>query len=67
MLDPGNSSHTVAMADDAKYFVDNSSTVNTAPHSVLYDRAGATDIDLENHGHLRFDGRRFPHARNISG
>ena len=47
MLDPGNSSHTVAMADDAKYFVDNSSTVNTAPHSVLYDRAGATDIDLE--------------------
>jgi dipeptidyl-peptidase-4 len=47
LLDPGNSSHTVAMADDGKYFVDNASTVSSAPRSVLYDRAGAMDIDLE--------------------
>ncbi|HVO98628.1 MAG TPA: DPP IV N-terminal domain-containing protein [Bryobacteraceae bacterium] len=47
MLDPGDASHTVAMADDGKYFVDNSSRVNTAPRSVLYDRAGAQILDLE--------------------
>lgn len=47
LLDPGNASHAVAMSDDGKYFVDNSSTVSTAPHSVLADRAGATDLDLE--------------------
>ncbi len=47
LLDPGNSSHTVAMADDGKYFVDNASTVSSAPRSVLFDRAGALDIDLE--------------------
>ena len=35
------------MADDGKYFVDNASTVSSAPRSVLYDRAGALDIDLE--------------------
>ena len=47
LLDPGNASHTAAMADDGKYFVDNSSTIKTAPHSVLYDRAGGVDMDLE--------------------
>jgi dipeptidyl-peptidase 4 len=47
LLDPGNSSHAVATADDGKYFVDNASTVSSAPHSLLYDRAGAMDIDLE--------------------
>lgn len=47
MLDPGEATHTVAMADDGKYFVDNASRVNTAPHSVLYDRAGAQVLDLE--------------------
>ena len=47
MLDSGDASHTVAMADDGKYFVDNSSRVNTAPHSLLYDRSGALNMDLE--------------------
>ncbi len=47
MLDPGDATHTVAAADDGKYFVDNASRVNTAPHSVLYDRAGAQVLDLE--------------------
>ncbi|MGA3204530.1 MAG: DPP IV N-terminal domain-containing protein [Bryobacteraceae bacterium] len=47
MLDPGDTSHAIAMADDGKYFVDTSSRVNTAPQSVLYDRAGALDLDLE--------------------
>ncbi len=47
LLDPGPATHAVAMADDGRYFVDNSSTVSTAPHSLLYDRAGAMDLDLE--------------------
>jgi dipeptidyl aminopeptidase/acylaminoacyl peptidase len=47
MLDPGNASHAVATSDDGKYFVDNASTVSTAPKSLLYDRAGALDLDLE--------------------
>ncbi len=47
LLDPGNASHTVAVSDDGKYFVDNSSTVNSAPRSILYDRAGAQMLDLE--------------------
>jgi dipeptidyl-peptidase-4 len=48
LLDPGNFSHAAAIADDGKYLVDNSSRVDTAPHSVLYDRAGAMTLDLEN-------------------
>jgi dipeptidyl-peptidase-4 len=47
LLDPGNSSHTIAESDDGKYFVDNSSTVNSAPRSILYDRSGAPTLDLE--------------------
>jgi dipeptidyl-peptidase 4 len=47
LLDTGNASHAVAMADDGKYFVDNSSTISSAPRSILYDRSGAMDIDLE--------------------
>jgi len=47
LLDPGNSSHTIAAADDGKYFVDNASTVNSAPRSILYDHAGAQTMDLE--------------------
>ncbi|HUA84831.1 MAG TPA: DPP IV N-terminal domain-containing protein [Bryobacteraceae bacterium] len=47
LLDPGDASHAVSAADDGRYFVDNSSTVSSAPHSILEDRAGATDLDLE--------------------
>ncbi len=47
MLDSANASHAVAMSDDGKYFVDNFSTVASAPQSVLFDRSGAMDLDLE--------------------
>ena len=47
LLDTGDASHTIAMADDGKYFVDTSSRVNTAPRSILYDRSGTLDLDLE--------------------
>ncbi len=47
LLDPGDASHSVATADSGRYFVDNSSRVNSAPESVLYDQAGAPVLKLE--------------------
>jgi len=47
LLDPGNASHAVIVADNGKYFVDNSSRVNTVPESILYDGQGNIDMPLE--------------------
>jgi dipeptidyl aminopeptidase/acylaminoacyl peptidase len=47
LMDPGEASHAVSASESARYFVDNSSRVNTPPHSVLYDSAGAMVLDLE--------------------
>ncbi|MFN0123140.1 MAG: DPP IV N-terminal domain-containing protein [Blastocatellia bacterium] len=47
LLNAGDASHAAAMADSAKYFVDNSSRVNTAPKSILCDQAGTMVTDLE--------------------
>ena len=47
MLDPGNASHTVALADNGKYFVDTQSRVNMEPSSALYDSAGTHLMELE--------------------
>jgi len=47
LLNPGDGSHTAASADSIKYFVDNSSRVNCAPESVLYDQLGTKLMPLE--------------------
>ena len=47
LLNPGNFDHQVNMSDDAKYFVDNYSRVDTAPMSVLYNKLGQKIIDLQ--------------------
>jgi dipeptidyl-peptidase-4 len=47
MLDPGNGTHTVAMADSGRYFVDTQSRVNREPSTALIDPAGTTIMDLE--------------------
>jgi dipeptidyl aminopeptidase/acylaminoacyl peptidase len=47
ILNPGVSTHAVAMADSSRYFVSTSSTVDSSPHSVLYDSAGTLLHDLE--------------------
>jgi dipeptidyl aminopeptidase/acylaminoacyl peptidase len=47
LLDPGDASHSVNMCESTRYFVDNSSRINTAPKSVLYDNAGNLVMDLE--------------------
>jgi dipeptidyl-peptidase 4 len=47
LLDPGNTSHAIAMSDSGRYFVDNSSRVNSAPVAALHDWQGAAVLDLE--------------------
>ena len=47
LLDPGNATHAVTMSDSNKYFVDNSSRINTAPTSDLYDVLGSCELTLE--------------------
>lgn len=62
LLNAGNFDHDVSMNDAGKYFVNNSSRVNTAPVSVLMDAQGnklmnleTTDLSL-----LMNAGYRFP-------
>ena len=47
LLNPGSASHSIAMNDKATFFVDNSSRVDMAPVSVLYDTMGNKLMDLE--------------------
>jgi dipeptidyl-peptidase 4 len=47
LLDPGNATHNVTMADSNKYFVDNSSRINTAPTADLNDVLGTCILTLE--------------------
>ncbi|HWZ16383.1 MAG TPA: DPP IV N-terminal domain-containing protein [Mucilaginibacter sp.] len=47
LLDAGNFTHTSSLNDNATYFVNTFSRVNTAPKSVLYDTWGTKVMDLE--------------------
>jgi dipeptidyl aminopeptidase/acylaminoacyl peptidase len=47
LLNKGDFNHEVSLTDNATYFVNNSSRVNTSPVSVLYDRTGIKIMDLE--------------------
>ncbi len=47
LLDPGKAFHAVSSSDDGRYFVDNSSRVDSAPVAVLGDAQGARLMDLE--------------------
>ena len=47
LLNAGSASHSVSMNDKATFFVDNSSRVDQAPVSVLYDTMGNKVMDLE--------------------
>ena len=47
LLNPGVGSHSANVNDKATFFVDTSSTINSAPVSVLYDTAGNKVMDLE--------------------
>ena len=62
LLNPGDFDHSVSMDDDAKYFVENFSRVNTAPKSVLFDNTGRKIMDLEacDLSRLMDAGYKFP-------
>jgi dipeptidyl aminopeptidase/acylaminoacyl peptidase len=47
LLNAGNASHAVQMNDKATFFVDNSSRVDSAPESVLFDAMGNKLMELE--------------------
>ena len=47
LLNSGNASHSVAMVDSMKYFVDNASRIDGTPESVLYDTLGNVVMKLE--------------------
>jgi len=62
LLDPGDASHAVVVSDNGKYFVDNSSRVNSAPQSALYEAQGGTPMPLEKVDLTRLvqEGYQFP-------
>ena len=47
LLNPGDASHSISLAESNRYFVNNASRVNGAPESVLYDAAGTAVTKLE--------------------
>jgi dipeptidyl aminopeptidase/acylaminoacyl peptidase len=47
LLNPGDASHNATMADSNKYFVDNSSRINTAPVAMINDALGTCVLQLE--------------------
>jgi dipeptidyl-peptidase 4 len=47
ILNPGDASHSIIESDSNRYFVSNSSKVNTAPKSVLYDSQANVLLELE--------------------
>ena len=47
LLDPGDATHNVTMSDSTKYFVDNSSRINTPPVAMINDALGNCVLQLE--------------------
>lgn len=62
LLNKGDFDHGVSMNDNATFFVDNYSRVNTVPESALYDNLGRKVMDLEKAdlSALFATGYRFP-------
>jgi dipeptidyl aminopeptidase/acylaminoacyl peptidase len=62
LLDPGDASHAVSLAESGKYFVDNASRVDGTPTAALYDTAGAlvAKLDSPDVTALNEAGFKFP-------
>ncbi len=62
LLNAGDASHTASGVDSLKYFVNNSTRINGAPESVLYDTLGNLVMKLETPdlGPLMEAGFKFP-------
>ncbi|WP_225874867.1 S9 family peptidase [Pedobacter hiemivivus] len=62
LLNAGDFDHAISMNDEAKFFVDNFSRVNTVPKSVLMDNNGRVVMNLETAdlSLLMASGYKFP-------
>lgn len=62
LLNSGNFSNDISINDNATYFVNNASRVNTAPKSALYNNQGRKILDLETADlkNLFATGYKFP-------
>jgi dipeptidyl aminopeptidase/acylaminoacyl peptidase len=62
LLNPGNASHSASVNEAARFFVNNSSRVDAAPESVLYDALGNPLLKLESPdvGALMDVGFKYP-------
>ena len=67
LLNAGNASHAASLADGARYFVDNSSRVDGAPESVLYDALGnvVTKLETPDLSALKEAGFKFPEPFSV--
>ena len=62
LLSPGDINHGISMSERRRYWVDNSSRVDRAPYSALYDVTGRKVLDLETTdlSRLMASGYKFP-------
>ena len=62
LLSPGDINHGISMSERRRYWVDNSSRVDAAPSSALFDVAGRKVMDLETAdlSRLMASGYKFP-------
>jgi dipeptidyl aminopeptidase/acylaminoacyl peptidase len=62
LLNGGNASHAVTIADNARYFIDNSSRVDSAPEAAVYDTLGnlVTKLETPDLSALKEAGFKFP-------
>ena len=67
LLNPGDYDHQSSANDDATYFVDNYSRVDTSPASALYDASGRKIMDLEeaDFSALEAAGYEYPEAYTV--
>ncbi len=67
LLNPGNASHAANVSDNGRFFVDNASTVSSAPSSAVYDTLGARVADLETAdlSRLADAGFKFPETFRV--
>ncbi len=67
LLNPGNFNHSPNMNDEATFFVNNYSRVNTVPASTLHDKQGNKVMDLEtaDFSKLMESGYQFPEPYKV--
>ena len=67
LLDKGDAFHSPVVSDNARYFVDNFSRVDTIPETALYDGSGNKLMTLEraDFSHLLENGYKFPEVFTV--